>query len=354
MNEVTRIHLGRQPFAISVEAYKALKGYLADVEKEVGDKEVLNEVELRMSELLLERDVKDDKVILPADVQYLKEQLGNPADFSDQDDPIETKSEDKSNRRLFRDTDNAIVAGVAAGLASYSGLDTVLVRLIFVLLTIFGGGIGIVLYLLFWLVTPAASTASEKLQMQGKPVTLEALKNSVSKADVSGAAHRVNNTIMPIINGLFRLSIKLVGIAFVVAGLGLFLGVGITKVYMLLHDNRLFQENLFPVGGRENFLMNIILAMVIIVSLFLLLAGIATLKHKWPIRGWITGVLAGILLVGVSASFALAADAAPRVRDRYEATLHTTAVKDILPFNNVATTGDIDIAYIYLFTEPRG
>ena len=57
MNEVTRIHLGRQPYTISVAAHKELKDYLAAIEKQVGDKDVLQEVELRMSELLSERGV---------------------------------------------------------------------------------------------------------------------------------------------------------------------------------------------------------------------------------------------------------------------------------------------------------
>jgi hypothetical protein len=46
------------------------------------------------------------------------------------------------------------------------------------------------------------------------------------------------------------------------------------------------------------------------------------------------------------AGLALAADVAPRVQERYQTSLHTTAVKNIKPFNNIVTTGDIDIAYI--------
>jgi phage shock protein PspC (stress-responsive transcriptional regulator) len=328
-----------------VEAHKLLKSYLYAIEKEVADKEVVQEVELRMSELLMERGVTGDKVILPADVTYLKEQLGSPDDFSDQDEATPSPAKGKE-RRLFRDPDNALIAGVAAGVANYSGLDVVLVRLIFVLLTIFSGGIGIVLYLLFWLIVPPAETASEKLQMQGKPVTLEALKDSVNKADVGGAARRINATVLPVINRLFSICVKLAGLLFVASGLGLVLGAIITKVYVLLHNGRLFQENLFPVGARENLLMNIGLVLAIIFAIFLVLIGVATFKRKWPIGGWITGVLAGIFLIGSAASLALAADAAPRIRDRYEASLHTTAVKDIGPFNNVVTTGQIDLTYV--------
>lgn len=347
MNEVTRIHLGRQPYTVSVEAHKELKAYLTDIEQKVGDKDVAQEVELRMSELLTERGVNGDKVILPADVEYLKEQLGNPDDFSDSDndEPSVTKTDDKTAKRLFRDTDNAIVAGVAGGLANYFGLDATLVRLVFALLVIFSLGFGIVLYLLLWLIVPPAETTSEKLQMQGKPVTLEALKDSVSKADVAGTARRVNNTILAFLNGVFRVGFKLVGIGLVLVGIALLAFTAIAKVYAALHNGQLFQENLFPVGVREEWLFDLGLVLMAIVAVFLVLTGIATLRRKWPIRAWVTGLLAGLFLVGSVATAALAADAAPRINQRYEAGLHTTAIKDIQPFSKVQANG-IDITSI--------
>lgn len=349
MNEVTRIHLGREAFTIAVEAHKSLKAYLADIEKKVHDKEVVSEVELRMSELLLERGVTGEKVVLAEDVQYLKEQLGDPDDFSDDDKETSeetSKSEDKTSRKFFRNTDTAIIAGVASGLASYSGLDVTIIRLLFVVAAIFGSGLGIVIYLVLWLVMPPAETASEKLQMQGKPVTLEALKESVHRADINGAAHRINNRVLPVINGLFRLTVRLTGFGFIVAGLATLSAVSILKIYMLLHHNQLFQENLFPIGAREQWLLAILMSLSAIIAVFMILTGISALKRKWPVRGWVTGILLGIFLVGSVASIALAADAAPRIRERYETTVHTTAVKNIHSFSKVDTAGDIDVAYI--------
>ncbi len=49
MNEVTKIHLGRQAFTISAEAHSALRSYLDAIKKQVGDKEVVDEVEMRMA-----------------------------------------------------------------------------------------------------------------------------------------------------------------------------------------------------------------------------------------------------------------------------------------------------------------
>ena len=56
-------------------------------------------------------------------------------------------------KRLYRSRDGRLVAGVCAGLAAYFGIDPTLVRLGFVLLTVFGG-FGILMNLGAWLVIP--------------------------------------------------------------------------------------------------------------------------------------------------------------------------------------------------------
>jgi len=346
MNEVTSIHLGRQAFTISVEAHSALKAYLAAIEKQVKDKDVVNEVELRMAEILSEHGITGEKVILAEDVDFLKQQLGNPADFSDDDDDTTAKEQPTENatKRLFRDTDNAMLAGVAAGIASYFGLDVVLIRILFVILTFFGGS-GILIYIVLWLIVPPATTSSEKLQMKGMPVTIDAIKESVSKADIKGAASRANKTVLPVINGVFKVILKIIGIGFIAVGLATIFGLGAVKSYMMLHHGQLFQENFFPVGVREKWLLDLGMILAAIIGLFSILIGIATFKRRWPIRAWITSVLVGIFLIGSAAGIALSADVAPQVRERYESSMSTTAVSDITAFDNITTTGGIDVEY---------
>src|SRR4051812_43595754 len=107
MNEVTKVHLGRQAFTISISAQKELRTYLDAIEKQVEDKEVADEVELRMAELLAEHGIKGNKVILPKDIDFLKEQLGNPKDFKDDSDETHNKDVPADDKQLYRDTDNA-------------------------------------------------------------------------------------------------------------------------------------------------------------------------------------------------------------------------------------------------------
>ncbi len=62
-------------------------------------------------------------------------------------------------RRLTRDPRNAVLGGVAAGLADYFDVDPVIVRIGFVLLCL-ASGIGLVVYLVAWVVVPRRDVIS--------------------------------------------------------------------------------------------------------------------------------------------------------------------------------------------------
>ena len=57
-------------------------------------------------------------------------------------------------KKLYRSNINKKVAGVCGGLSDYFELDSTIIRLIFVLLTIFGAGSGIIIYIVLWIVVP--------------------------------------------------------------------------------------------------------------------------------------------------------------------------------------------------------
>ncbi|MBS1597191.1 MAG: PspC domain-containing protein [Bacteroidetes bacterium] len=112
-------------------------------------------------------------------------------------------------KRLYRNPDNRVLAGVASGLAAYFHIDVWVPRLIFALPLILGivtsifrnawfdfdptpvfvtGGFGgtlFITYIILWIVLPEATTASEKLEMRGEKVDLESIKNTI-KSDLEG------------------------------------------------------------------------------------------------------------------------------------------------------------------------
>ncbi|WP_162052763.1 PspC domain-containing protein [Pontibacter pamirensis] len=102
-------------------------------------------------------------------------------------------------RKLFRDPEDKKLAGVASGIAKYFGIDTAVVRVLFIAL-IFAGGFGIIAYIVLWVAMPEAVTLSERLQMQGDPVTLagieKTLKDNLNMKDSNGEESQLAKVIL--------------------------------------------------------------------------------------------------------------------------------------------------------------
>jgi phage shock protein C len=88
-------------------------------------------------------------------------------------------------RRLVRSRAHAKVAGVCAGLADYFGVDVVLVRTAWVVLSVVPGAVvgGVIAYAAAWLLIPEATAESETLP-EGRRLTRSA--NDARIAGVCG------------------------------------------------------------------------------------------------------------------------------------------------------------------------
>lgn len=322
MNEVKRIHLSRQSFTIAADAHKELRDYLHAIEVQTGDQsEVLKEVELRMAELLTERGITAEKVVLGEDIDFLKEQLGEPKDFkedADADGTGEAEEAEDGPKRLYRDTEHGMIAGVAAGIAAYLHIDALFVRLAFVLLT-FASGAGILLYALIWLLAPEARTSSDKLQMHGKAVTVDSLKAVVDRADIPGAASRASRTVQKILRGVGKVLLLILGIGLSVAAAGLFLASMVASAYLLMNGAQVGDEIVFPVGSAAvTGLLSATLALFLLAFL-LLIIGIAMIRRRWTLPGWLVAALLGTFFVALAVSTATGFKVAPEIRQKYQA-----------------------------------
>ena len=56
-------------------------------------------------------------------------------------------------KKLYRSTTDKMLGGVAGGLAEYFGIDSTLVRVLFIVIVFLGGG-GIIAYIILWIVVP--------------------------------------------------------------------------------------------------------------------------------------------------------------------------------------------------------
>jgi len=74
-------------------------------------------------------------------------------------------------QKLYRSRDERMIGGVCGGLGEFFGIDPTWMRLLFVLLTIFGGS-GVLVYLVMLLIVPEEPldvTSSPPVQEQAEP-----------------------------------------------------------------------------------------------------------------------------------------------------------------------------------------
>lgn len=317
MNEITKIHLGRQAFTVAVDAHKELQEYLRAIKRHMGDTdEAVEEVEIRMAELLTERGVTGDKVVLPKDVDYLKEQLGKPGDFGDEEET--EREESGAPKRLFRDTEDAMIAGVSAGIGKYFGIDPIWPRLAFIAL-IFAGGSGILIYILLWLIVPEAKTSSDRLQMQGKPVTVDALKDVVERADVEGAAKRAGNVVGKAVQGVLKVLARVIGVVLMIAGATAAMALLALGTYLIVHGSEVNNQIVFPIGTQEVVVVALAMAFGIIAAVVLAFAGAGLISGRRAMAGWAASILLVLFIGAGSVGTALALDSVPQISDRVDA-----------------------------------
>ncbi|WP_207497253.1 PspC domain-containing protein [Aridibaculum aurantiacum] len=112
-------------------------------------------------------------------------------------------------KRLFRDTENKMLAGVCSGLAQYFNVQVWIPRVLFLIpfLSVafrwgnwgfwdfphflsfsFSPG-SIVVYIILWLVIPEAKSAADKLEMKGEKVDLNNIKSTI-QSDLEGFKDR--------------------------------------------------------------------------------------------------------------------------------------------------------------------
>jgi phage shock protein PspC (stress-responsive transcriptional regulator) len=174
MKKTLTINLANQVFHIDEDAYFRLKEYLDRIESHFSNKEerkdIISDIENRISELFGERTSAEKQVITLQDIEEIIRIMGDPAEIGGSSE-TETDQETTTTRpkRLYRDPDNRVLGGVCGGIGMYFKIDPIIVRVIF-LIVFLGFGIGLLIYIILWIVVPEALTTAQKLEMRGDPV----------------------------------------------------------------------------------------------------------------------------------------------------------------------------------------
>jgi len=214
--------------------------------------------------------------------------------------------EDEKVKKLYRSQENKVIGGVARGLAAYFGTDVAIIRILFVLLLI-PGGAGLIIYLVLWFITPTAKTVTEKMQMEGTPITLSNIEKNIKsslKVENGEETPLVKILLFPfrliaiVLNGLAKalgpILNFIVEAARIVLGiiLSLFgLGLGVTFIVLLFISQGIWFEssniNFFDIPNEliaNTFSLELVLIsflFLIIPALFIMVAGISVMARKW-------------------------------------------------------------------------
>ncbi len=166
MKKTLSINIGSKVFNIDNDAYELLKKYLDSIksyfEKIETEEDILLDIETRISEKFSSIKNFSESLNLK-DVKNIINEMGSVDDFKEIYEEYSKKEESEfnesthkdyknENRKIFRNLDDKVIAGVASGIANYFNIDPVISRLLFLasLLT----GFGLIVYIICWIGIP--------------------------------------------------------------------------------------------------------------------------------------------------------------------------------------------------------
>lgn len=254
MKKTFPVNINGSVFYIDEDAYQLLNRYLDQLRKAfpgAEGKEITADIEGRIAEHFTERIDAGARVIVLEDVNTVIETMGRPADIAevseDADSPeppsdtkprpagdhggsvpppfpgsVPAQAQSTPVKRLYRDERNKVFGGVFAGLGLYLGWNVTMMRVLYVILALCTQLWPCVLiYLIAWMVIPAAVTPRQILEMTGSPVTVGSVGQTIlGTADPNGTAATGRTTATNVFAILGKVVMAFLGLIAGCVGLG--------------------------------------------------------------------------------------------------------------------------------------
>ncbi len=196
MKKNISINIGGIIFHIEEDGYEQLKEYLESINKYFStfddSTEIIADIESRIAEIFLSKLNEGKQVITPEDVTALIGTMGSIQDFQaveeqeavippgkeetkqeSQEEASEAPAEEPSTlKKLYRDGNRKLLAGVASGIAHYFSVDPLWIRLLFIILifdvflTFSISGLLILGYVIMWIVVPESNDLKEDKKLK--------------------------------------------------------------------------------------------------------------------------------------------------------------------------------------------
>ncbi|MFT4669087.1 MAG: phage shock protein PspC (stress-responsive transcriptional regulator) [Flavobacteriaceae bacterium] len=257
MKKTVNVNLAGMFFHIDEDAFGKLTRYLDAIKRSLSDPqgsdEIIRDIEARISELFSEKMKSSSQVISLKELDEVIAVMGQPEDYMVDEEIFEdsssnskrrssSSSSSSSSKKLFRDVDDKFVAGVSSGIGHYLGIDVIWIRLVWVILVLVGFGSPLLVYLLLWILVPAAESTADKLRMTGEPINIsniekkfkegyDAVADKVKGADYDKYGQKVKSgasgffdTLGSILLVLVKIFVKFVGVLLVIISLSTLIG----------------------------------------------------------------------------------------------------------------------------------
>ena len=262
MKKNITINLCGRLFQIDEDAYELLQQYIESLRqsfgREEGGEEIVNDIEARIAELFDELRQQGTEAITIEHVKDIITRIGKPEELAGEEekqdngghkyDSFHTAAQGirdnvrarTAGKRLYRNPNDKMVAGVLSGIAAYTGSDVTWWRIGYALLILasnflfplfgiwfnFGFYLHvnlafIIFYFVLAIAIPVADTPKQVLEMEGKEVTPQNLADVVVE-DKQPAQHRRGclgsffSVIISIFMGIFVGLAAIVGLVLLV------------------------------------------------------------------------------------------------------------------------------------------
>ena len=294
MKKNITINLCGRLFQIDEDAYELLQNYIeslhASFGKQEGGEEIADDIEARIAELFDELKANGTEAITIEHVKDIITRIGRPEELASEEDDSQTGQKEghrydsfrtaangfrenvrarTAGKKLYRNPNDKILAGVLSGFATYTNTDPAWWRIGYVLLFL-GSNLVFIPFLSIWfsqvfisvnlsfilfyiamaIAMPEAKKPKELLEMEGKDLTPQNLADAVidDQQPVKkkpGLLREILSVFLKIFIGLFVAIAVIVGAVLGIA----FLGVLMTTIFALVMPASIHMP--FTLGGMN-------------------------------------------------------------------------------------------------------
>lgn len=316
-------------FIIDEDAFDVLDKYISELKvyfaEEDSSDEIISDIEARIEELLTSRVGSSNRGVTLDDINYIIDTMGRVKDIDNdlQDEHQENaKTGTFIKRKFYRDIDNNYLGGVCAGLAKYFNMDIMVVRLIFICF-LFLWSSSLWIYLIIWIVVPAAKTNTQKLEMDGKEPSIDNLEehirnkaNSMKDDFVKGnhvMKEKIRNSsdgILKVITLIARTLSGTIGIVFALATLSIAVTFVLSALAVIPMPFDFYNTSVFALAMQSSSYMTVLclslgmmttipIALLADIALSFAFKGTVKLGTSWAVIGgiWIISIIVFIGLI---------------------------------------------------------